>query len=83
MRVVAEPTAILVGATAAELVRDEFHLRSVARVQVKGKTKPVDAFTFIGARNEDVDPQLLKWIDRTIGAVFIYLGLRLATAEHR
>src|SRR6266404_4937216 len=54
---------ILVGATAAELVRDEFHLRSVARVQVKGKTKPVDAFTFIGARNEDVDPQLIKWIE--------------------
>jgi adenylate cyclase len=54
---------ILVGATAAELVRDEFHLRSVARVQVKGKTKPVDVFTFIGARNEDVDPQLLKWLE--------------------
>jgi adenylate cyclase len=54
---------ILLGPTAAELVRDEFHLRSVARVQVKGKTKPVDAFTFIGARNEDVDPQLLKWIE--------------------
>jgi len=27
--------------------------------------------------------QLLDWIDRTIGAFFIYLGLRLATAEHR
>src|SRR5213079_3018927 len=54
---------ILIGATAAELVRDEFHLRSVARVQVKGKTKPVDAFTFIGARNEDVDSQLLKWLE--------------------
>jgi adenylate cyclase len=54
---------ILIGATAAELVRDEFHLRSVARVQVKGKTKPVDTFTFIGARNEDVDPQLLKWLE--------------------
>ena len=27
--------------------------------------------------------RLLNWIDRTIGAVFIYLGLRLATAEHR
>ena len=54
---------ILVGATAAELVRDEFHLRSVARVQVKGKTKPVDVFTLIGARNEDVDRQLLKWLE--------------------
>ena len=53
---------ILVGASAAELVRDEVHLRSVARVQVKGKTKPVDVFTFIGARNEDIDP-LLKWLE--------------------
>ena len=54
---------ILVGASAAELVRDEFHLRSVARVQVKGKTKPVDVFTLIGARDEKVDPQLLKWLE--------------------
>jgi adenylate cyclase len=54
---------ILIGATAAELVRDEFHLRSVARVQVKGKTKPVDVFTFIGSRNEDVDPEFLKWLE--------------------
>ena len=54
---------ILVGVTAAELVRDEFHLRSIARVQVKGKTKPVDVFTPIGARNEDVDLQLLKWLE--------------------
>src|SRR5437899_5073405 len=54
---------ILVGASAAELVRDEVYLRSVARVQVKGKTKPVDVFTFIGSRNEDVDPELLKWLE--------------------
>jgi adenylate cyclase len=54
---------ILVGTTAAELVRDEFYLRSVARVQVKGKTKPVDVFTLIGARSEDVDLQLLKWLE--------------------
>jgi adenylate cyclase len=54
---------ILVGAIAAELVRDEFHLRSVARVQVKGKTKPVDVFTLVGARHDDVDPQLLKWLE--------------------
>jgi adenylate cyclase len=44
-------------------VRDEFHLRSVARVQVKGKSQPVDVFTLIGARNEEVDPQLLKWLE--------------------
>ncbi|PYJ36144.1 MAG: hypothetical protein DME79_00370 [Verrucomicrobia bacterium] len=54
---------ILVGASAAELVREEAYLRSVARVQVKGKTKPVDVFTFIGSRNGDVDPELLKWLE--------------------
>jgi adenylate cyclase len=54
---------ILVGATAAELVRDEVYLRSVARVLVKGKSRPVDVFTFIGARNEEVDSEFLKWVD--------------------
>jgi adenylate cyclase len=54
---------ILIGPTAAELVRDEFYMRSVARVQVKGKTEPVDVFTLIGARNEHVDPELLKWME--------------------
>ena len=54
---------ILVGASAAELVREDVYLRSIARVQVKGKTKPVDVFTFIGSRNEDVDPELLKWLE--------------------
>jgi adenylate cyclase len=54
---------ILVGSTAAELVGDEVYLRSVARVQVKGKSKPADVFTFIGARNEEVDPEFLKWLE--------------------
>jgi adenylate cyclase len=54
---------ILVGASAAELARDEVYLRSVARVQVKGKSIPVDIFTFVGARDEEVDPEFLKWLD--------------------
>ena len=54
---------ILVGASAAELVRDEMYLRSVARVQVKGKTKPVDVFTFICARGEETDPEFLQWLE--------------------
>ena len=53
---------ILIGQSAAELVRDEFHLRSVARVQVKGKTEPVEIFTLIGSRSDDVDPEFLKWL---------------------
>jgi adenylate cyclase len=54
---------MLVGASAAELVRDEVYLRSVARVQVKGKTKPVDVFTFVAARDEETDPEFLKWLE--------------------
>jgi adenylate cyclase len=54
---------ILVGASVAELARDEVHLRSVARVQVKGKSKPVDVFTFIGGRNEEVEPEFMKWLE--------------------
>src|SRR6201997_4834656 len=54
---------ILVGASAAELVRDEIYLRSVARVQVKGKIEPADVFTFVGGRDERVDPELLKWLE--------------------
>src|SRR5438067_7349998 len=54
---------ILVGASTAELVRDEVHLRSVARVQVKGKTKPVDVFTLVCARGEETDPESLKWLE--------------------
>jgi adenylate cyclase len=53
---------ILIGQSAAELVRDDFHFRSVARVQVKGKTEPVEVFTLVGARKDDVDPEFLKWL---------------------
>src|SRR6058998_3278822 len=54
---------ILIGATAAELVRDEVYLRSVARVQVKGKTRPVDVFTFVATRGEETDREFLKWVE--------------------
>ena len=55
---------VLIGAPVAELVRDEFHLRSVARVQVKGKTLPADVLTLLGPRDgKSVDPQLLKWVE--------------------
>ncbi|HEY2124572.1 MAG TPA: adenylate/guanylate cyclase domain-containing protein [Chthoniobacterales bacterium] len=54
---------VLIGPTAADLVKDEFHLRSVARVQVKGKSLPVDVFTLIGARNGSNDAELLKWLE--------------------
>src|SRR3982750_767616 len=54
---------ILIGPTATELVGDEFYLRSVARVQVKGKTRPVDVCTLLGPKNASLDPQLLKLVE--------------------
>ncbi|HEV2804826.1 MAG TPA: adenylate/guanylate cyclase domain-containing protein [Chthoniobacterales bacterium] len=51
------PVDILVGARAAELIRDEFDLRSVALVQVKGKTQPVEIFTMIGATKDRADSE--------------------------
>jgi adenylate cyclase len=51
---------ILVGARASELIRDEFHLRSVALVQVKGKTKPVEVFSLIGPRDGTEDAFLQR-----------------------
>ncbi len=54
---------LLVGEGAAALIRDDFHLRSVARVQVKGKTIPVSVSTLLCAKGEDFDAELLKWLE--------------------
>jgi adenylate cyclase len=54
---------ILVGARAAELIRDDFDLRSVALVQVKGKTHPVELFGLIGAKNDRSDKEFLTRLE--------------------
>jgi adenylate cyclase len=54
---------ILLGESVCDLVRDEFHLRTVARVQVKGKSRPVDTCMLIGARNDNIDLEFLKWLE--------------------
>jgi adenylate cyclase len=54
---------ILLGEAVCDLVRDEFHLRTVARAQVRGKTRPVDVCTLVGARDGSVEPELLKWLE--------------------
>ncbi len=57
-------TDILVGPTATNLIRDEFHVRSVARVQVKGKNEPVEIATLIGARDDKtLDPDWLRHLE--------------------
>ncbi|MGI8891260.1 MAG: CHASE2 domain-containing protein [Chthoniobacterales bacterium] len=54
---------IILGPTSTEFVRDQFHVRSVARVRVKGKNEPVEIATLIGERNGDVDPELLRRLE--------------------
>ena len=72
---------ILVGASAAELVRDEYHLRSVDLVQVKGKTQPVDVFTLIGAHKDEIDPNLLKWLQSYEDGVVKFRGRKFTEAK--
>ena len=54
---------IILGPTATEMVRDEFHVRSVARVKVKGKSEPVEIATLIAARSAGIDPEFLRHLE--------------------
>jgi len=72
---------ILIGASAEELVRDEFNLRSVDLVQVKGKTEPVDVFTLVGARADDVDPEWLKWLESYEEGIKKFRGRKFTEAK--
>jgi adenylate cyclase len=53
---------ILLGERVAELVSDQFHLRSVDFVQVKGKTRSVQAFTVLGEKSEALPPDQQKFL---------------------
>lgn len=54
---------ILVGPTASDLIRDSFILRTVARVQVKGKTQPVEISSLLGERGKPFDEEFLRWLE--------------------
>ena len=56
-------TDILLGPTVVDFVQDEFHIRSVARVQVKGKSEPVEISTLVGARSAEIDPEFLRHLE--------------------
>ncbi len=53
---------ILLGPTVSDLIREEFCLRSVARVQVKGKSRPVEVSTLVAA-NAEMDPEFLRHLE--------------------
>ena len=54
---------IILGPTATEFVREEFYLRPVARVLVKGKKEPVEISTLVGSRNDHLDPEYLRQLE--------------------
>ena len=55
---------ILIGADAAELVREKFHLLLVDSVQVKGRAKPLDVYFPLGRATGDSprDPETAEWM---------------------
>jgi adenylate cyclase len=53
---------IMLGEQIAELVTDVFFLRSVARVQVKGRTHAVKTFTVLGEKKDGLPPQKEKFL---------------------
>jgi adenylate cyclase len=72
---------ILIGSSAAELLLDDFHLRSVDFVQVKGKSEPVEVFTLLGTQQGEVDPELLKWLESYEEAIKKFRGRQFTEAK--
>jgi adenylate cyclase len=63
------------------LIRDEFHLRSVARAQVKGKSEAVDVFTIVDAREANLGQELLIWLETYEEGVRKFRGRDFAQAR--
>ncbi|HMJ07148.1 MAG TPA: adenylate/guanylate cyclase domain-containing protein, partial [Chthoniobacterales bacterium] len=72
---------ILLGPTASDLVREAFILRTVARVQVKGKTEPVEITALLGERGQPFDPELLRWLETYEEGIREFRGRNFAAAR--
>lgn len=62
----------LLGENIAALVRDQFILRSVALVTVKGKTKPVEIFTVLGEANTTLSSPLNELLPLYEEGIYLY-----------
>jgi adenylate cyclase len=72
---------IIVGESVADLVRDQFHLRSVHLVQVKGKTKAVPAFTVLGEKSEALPWAREKFLALYEDGVILFRGREFVGAS--
>jgi adenylate cyclase len=72
---------VLLGPAVCELIRDQFVLRSVARVQVKGKAEPADICALVGTRDGDVDLELIRWLQTYEEGVLAFRARDFARAK--
>ncbi|MCO4762836.1 MAG: hypothetical protein KC502_15080 [Myxococcales bacterium] len=75
-------TTILIGAHTAQLAKDAVVLRRVDRVQVKGRSDPLDIFELIGAKGE-VAANILAGISAYEAAFELYLAGEFGAAQAR
>jgi len=54
---------LLLGASMAELVRDEFYLRTIDLVAVKGKSQAVETFAVLGEKTAGLAPEVQKFLE--------------------
>jgi len=71
---------ILIGETVAPLVKDEFILRTVALVTVKGKTKPVETFSVLGMKGDKLPPVLTELLPIYEEGILQYRNRKFAEA---
>ena len=48
---------------------------------MKGKTEPVDVFTLVGARKDEVDPELLRWLESYEEGIKKFRGRQFTEAK--
>ncbi len=72
---------ILLGESVAELVRDQFHLRTIDLVQVKGKTKAVETFSVLGEKPEALPPEQQKFLATYEEAIAAFRDRRFSQAK--
>ena len=72
---------VLLGPAVCELIRDQFVLRTVARVQVKGKVEPAEICALVGTRDHDVDPELISWLQTYEDGIVAFRARDFARAK--
>jgi len=72
---------ILLGESVANLVRDQFHLRTVYLVQVKGKTQAVQTFTVIAEKTETLSSDQQQFLSAYEEAISCFRARRFTEAK--